>query len=1424
MLFMALVSCASIAYADDESTPMIASGVNHTLALDRDGRIYGWGSDADGQLGQGRQLHFKLPTRLSRLPAISAVSVAGDEIAPQLAALDRNGNVWTWGLNGAWLGPRGDTAPATPARVIGIDRVAQVAAGRSAIAALKQDGTVWYWGVMDGLPFAGQPTVVAGLSDVTRIAAGDRNLFAQRRDGSLWAVGRNTCGELGDGTTVTRSAWVRISLPAAPSEFHSSNGQSVAVVNGQVHVWGQHLCTGPVLAPRAIPGLAAGSQVVVTYGLLRLRDTNGTIRQAVWQDGGTFALSTIALLQGAQSLAQSQTHIYGLANGIVRSYGSNSEGQLGNDSFTASDAVVTARVPASVQTIGAAGRFAIALTHTGEVYGWGGDGAGQLSGISPGGTTVPKPIPQTFGLVRSIHAGQRASFAVLQDGRLIAWGDNSTGGLGTGDQVARSSPTLSLVRDVASVAVDPAQAIALKTNGTVVAIGTARDASGQMVVETPVAGLTRIRAVAAAHFTRIYYAIDQDGALFVWGQNVHGGFANGQRSEVFAAPQRIPLPGPVAEVSSSGTHTLARLADGRVFAWGQNDQGQLCDNSRTERLTPVASGIAGAFGVSAGVATSLYIGTDRVALACGAGTFTGTGVSDPVLLPQPIRSATGATFRGVAQVSGGFLANTILASDGVLYAFGESRPGAREATLGDGTFGFRPFAVAVSQANGGGRTDTNDWYLDLNASVPNVGVALDRRVAPVATALGTRDSLTLSASLATRNSDTSQIQSMFVLGRVPATFFTAVGQAIPPSIDAAKRAKADTDLILVQLTPTGWQVVTGQLTALVTNVTAGNATASNILRNVNLTAIPGARFCIGYGTDPTALLQAGTLAEILNLPGVAATSGGMPCIISGAYLSGPTSGRDSVASRFQANIVGVQPSGTVQLRNGATALGSPTTLTGSDTQVARTVNFDSILPVGSNALTVSYSGDTTNAASTSAILTHVVSAAPTIPVVVTATASSRSVQGDAVRVAVTVTGDRPEGAVQIRRGSEAIGESAALVNGAAGLTLNGLAAGDYVFTASYAGDARNAASTSASFNHIVEPVAGGAPSANLPTLSLALASPDALIRVGAPFGVLARHSQASASGPVSLIAANGATLATGMWTNGSTSLTVALGEAGSQALSATWVAGDGSTLRSPALTVTVFPAFASTADTDGDGVNDMLEASLGLNLWVRDNDIFADTSRGRELFVMQQYRDFLGREADAAGIAFWAGEIAATRQTRTSMADAFFNSPEFQAALAPIARLYFATYDRIPDYEGMQFWVGELGRGRALASIGDVFATAPEFVSRYGNLSNRDYVDRLYRNVLGRAADMAGIDFWTAQLAGGTTRGAMLTNFSESNEYKARVANAVFVNAMYVAFLRRGPDSSGFDFWRRELDGGRRGSDLVNVFLAAPEYRLRFLP
>ncbi len=250
-----------------------------------------------------------------------------------------------------------------------------------------------------------------------------------------------------------------------------------------------------------------------------------------------------------------------------------------------------------------------------------------------------------------------------------------------------------------------------------------------------------------------------------------------------------------------------------------------------------------------------------------------------------------------------------------------------------------------------------------------------------------------------------------------------------------------------------------------------------------------------------------------------------------------------------------------------------------------------------------------------------------------------------------------------------------------------------------------------------------------------------------------------------------------------------------------------------------------TLDTDGDGIPDVVEITEGTNPLVKDNDIYANTPKGRRLFVMQQYRDFLGREGDAGGITNWVNALTAGTLTRAQVIESFFNSQEFSITVAPVVRLYFAAFNRIPDYPGLTNWVNAYRAGMPLAAIAQAFATSPEFLQTYGNLNNTQYVTLLYNNVLGRAPDAGGLAAWVGALNSNTlTRGQVLLGFSESAEYLATSSNKVFVVMMYVGMLRRSPDTPGFNNSVAFLNAGNSRLALIQGFLNAPEYHNRFLP
>lgn len=124
----------------------------------------------------------------------------------------------------------------------------------------------------------------------------------------------------------------------------------------------------------------------------------------------------------------------------------------------------------------------------------------------------------------------------------------------------------------------------------------------------------------------------------------------------------------------------------------------------------------------------------------------------------------------------------------------------------------------------------------------------------------------------------------------------------------------------------------------------------------------------------------------------------------------------------------------------------------------------------------------------------------------------------------------------------------------------------------------------------------------------------------------------------------------------------------------------------------------------------------------------------------------------------------------------------FDQEAAQAYRIYQAAFARTPDQAGLSYWVDYMDDGYSLLSVANNFLGSREFQQLYGsNPTNADFVDLLYQNVLGRAADAGGFNYWFDKMDSGWTRGQILANFSESNENKANVApeiaNGIFLDS-----------------------------------------------
>lgn len=116
-------------------------------------------------------------------------------------------------------------------------------------------------------------------------------------------------------------------------------------------------------------------------------------------------------------------------------------------------------------------------------------------------------------------------------------------------------------------------------------------------------------------------------------------------------------------------------------------------------------------------------------------------------------------------------------------------------------------------------------------------------------------------------------------------------------------------------------------------------------------------------------------------------------------------------------------------------------------------------------------------------------------------------------------------------------------------------------------------------------------------------------------------------------------------------------------------------------------------------------------------------------------------------------------------------------------RLYQAAFDRQPDQIGLGYWIKQMDDGVSLNSVAEGFIGSSEFTSLYGSASaDSAFVNTLYNNILHRAPDTAGYDFWIQGLAAGASRAQLLADFSESAENQAQLIGAIEHGIAFIPY------------------------------------------
>jgi hypothetical protein len=216
------------------------------------------------------------------------------------------------------------------------------------------------------------------------------------------------------------------------------------------------------------------------------------------------------------------------------------------------------------------------------------------------------------------------------------------------------------------------------------------------------------------------------------------------------------------------------------------------------------------------------------------------------------------------------------------------------------------------------------------------------------------------------------------------------------------------------------------------------------------------------------------------------------------------------------------------------------------------------------------------------------------------------------------------------------------------------------------------------------------------------------------------------------------------------------------------------------------------------------------------NTFLSETQR----FVTLLYSNYLGRYPSPAEIDFQTS-VLNSGTTRGNLAASFFNTPEFQQGGRFVAGLYVGLLGRDPEFNGWLFQRNALAlnivtQDQLVAN----FLDSTEFKAKYGPLTNDQFVQLMYVQVLGRNPSSGEIAFHAGLLNAGTlTRVQTARNFLNSDEFRIRLASRLSAFLLYATLLQRDPSQPELTARTLQLETGTPIATLTEQFIASPEFQ-----
>jgi len=676
----------------------VATGYYHAMALTADGTVWAWGRDSEGQTGQGVAVASRpAPIQVPGLSGMGSIACGGYH---SMALTKPSGQLYSWGYNVyGQLGNGNTTTQLSPVGVGSLFRT--ISGGGFHSVGIGNDGAPYAW----GRDLEGQvgndvaktnvtsPTLVAGgFTNVVSISAGGYHSIMCLADTAVYTWGHDGYGQLGNGAVLIADQPTPASLGYTAWKVSAGDAHSLIFYpGGYVYAFG-HNSDGQC---RSDP--AANSQLVTPQGLgwlnprpnefvgglsrhVLFTQSNGAL--AGWGDNsyGQLGLGSTSNYQFTQiapaaqwsldvftAVSAGNAHTLALkADGTVWAWGSDSNGQLGDDAILANkSAPVQVEGLAGVMEVCAGGYHSMALTTGGSVYAWGWDAFGQL-GNDATLADSPTPVSLPLSYMSGLGAGAYHSLAIYAFGRTVrSWGSNGSGQLGDATNTQQPTPVT-------------------------------------------VSGLNNILKVEAGYQHSMALS-NAGGTVYTWGADGSGQLGNDVSLVNSNVPVTVTLSSMI-DIAGGQSHSTSTRTSGLTRAWGADYSGQLGNGAATDNQpTPsVVSGLSTMKAVSAGADFadfSVYLSNNGLVYSCGSDNYGQLG-NDVTILNQPALVQVAGLSQIYAITAGDYHAHALRA-DGTLHSWGYNGLG----QLGNDALGSNT-ATPVT-------ITTNTWKPTIALTIPD---------------------------------------------------------------------------------------------------------------------------------------------------------------------------------------------------------------------------------------------------------------------------------------------------------------------------------------------------------------------------------------------------------------------------------------------------------------------------------------------------------------------------------------------------------------------------------------------------------------------------------------------------------------------------------------------------------------------------------